>query len=404
MPLPRLSRPRLRALAAALGAAVALLCLASVASAQKAPGTFGGPSVFTPAGTSVISPPHAVTGTDGRRHLVYEIQVVNTSRLNIRVKSISVLNGASGAKIKTFAGKAIAPVMSTPLAPAVNRLTGAENGVVWLDVSFPKGAKLPARLTHRFVTTVSGKNFPTQQFAWVGATTAVDRSAPVVISPPLKGIRYYDGNGCCGASPHTRALLDINGQRYLAQRYAIDWVRFDDQGRWMIGDPSKNESYPVFGDSIYAVAPGRVVSILTTLPENTPPTPFANLNPRTALGNHIIQDLGGGRYALYAHMQPNSIPAGIGLGTRLTTGQVIGRVGNTGSSTAPHLHFHVSDGPDAVGSQGVPYVFNGFSFINTVRNPDAVGDDFAVADLAPAAPPVQRAKQLTLTGDVVDFP
>ena len=243
-----------------------------------------------------------------------------------------------------------------------------------------------------------------REIAWVGAGTRVDRTAPVVISPPLKGIRYYDGNGCCGTSPHTRAMLTIDGERLLAQRYAIDWVRFDDQGRWVVGDPTVNENYIVFGDPIYAVAPGRVVSVLTDLPENTPPTPLADLNTQNALGNHIIQDLGGGRYALYAHMQPGSIPAGIGVGSRLARGQAIGRVGNTGSSTAPHLHFHISDGPDAVGSQGRPYVVDGFTFTNTVRNPDAVGDELAVADLAPATPPGRRTRQLPLTGDVVDFP
>ncbi len=129
------------------------------------------------------------------------------------------------------------------------------------------------------------------------------------------------------------------------------------QGRWVVGDPTVNENYIVFGDPIYAVGPGRVVSILTDLPENTPPTPPPASNPQTILGNHIIQDLGGGRFALYAHMQPNSIPAGIHLGSRLQWGQVIGRVGNAGNSTAPHLHLHVTDGPDAIASDGWPYVW-----------------------------------------------
>jgi hypothetical protein len=391
----------------ALLAALAVLCLTTVASTQSGPppGTFGGPSVFTATGTSVNSPPQAVTGTDGRRHLVYEIEVVNTSPLDIRMDSIAVLDGVTGATIASYAGEEeISPIMSTPLAPATAQLAAAQNGIVWLDVSFPKGTKLPARLTHRFVTTVSGENFPTREIAWVGAATRVDRTAPIVISPPLKGTRHFDGNGCCGASPHTRAMLTIDGERLLAQRYAIDWVRFDDQGRWVVGDPTVNENYIVFGDPIYAVAPGRVVSVLTDLPENTPPTPLADLNTQNALGNHIIQDLGGGRYALYAHMQPGSIPAGIRVGSRLARGEAIGRVGNTGSSTAPHLHFHISDGPDAVGSQGRPYVFDSFAFTHTVQNQEAVDEVFAPADLAPAAPPVRRTRQLPLTGDVVDFP
>jgi Peptidase family M23 len=322
----------------------------------------------------VLAAPQAVAATDGRRHLVYEVQLVNVSPLNVRVDRVAVRNGVTGATIKVFVGKSIAPIMSTPLRPATRTLPAAQDGVLWLDVSFPRGAQVPARLTHRIVTTVGGRGFPKRVIAWVGAGTTVDRRAPVVISPPLRGVGYVDGNGCCGASAHTRALLTIDGSRFLAQRYAIDWVRFDSIGRWVVGDPTENENYIVFGDPIYAVAPGRVVSILATLPENTPPAPLANLNPQNALGNHIIEDLGDGRFALYAHMQPHSIPAGIRSGSRLARGQVIGRVGNTGSSSAPHLHFHITDGPDAVGSDGRPYVFSSFRYTGVVLNVDAVSD------------------------------
>jgi murein DD-endopeptidase MepM/ murein hydrolase activator NlpD len=46
-------------------------------------------------------------------------------------------------------------------------------------------------------------------------------------------------------------------------------------------------------------------------------------------------------------------------GERVTRGQVIGLVGNSGNSTAPHLHFHVSDGGSFV-SDGVPYEIDSF--------------------------------------------
>jgi hypothetical protein len=387
---------------AACLAGTAVLALAPAASARVDAPT--PPPVFTAVTSSVLSAPQAVTTTDGRRHLVYEIQVTNVSPLTVRVDRVTVRNGVTAATMANFQGKAVAPILSTTSKPATTTLPPNQNGVLWLDVAVRRGAAVPARLTHRFVTTLTGAGQPKREIAWIGAATRVDRHAPIVISPPLKGVGYYDGNGCCGASPHTRALLTIDGSRYLAQRFAIDWVRFDAEARWVVGDPSKNESYIVFGDPIYAVAPGRVVSILTTLPENTPPTPLANLNPRNALGNHIVEDLGGGRFALYAHMQPNSIPAGIKLGSRLSRGEVIGAVGNTGSSTAPHLHFHISDGPDAVASDGRPYVFDSFQYTNVVQNTEAVTEDNAAGDFRAAAPPAERHDQLTLEGDVVTFP
>ena len=118
---------------------------------------------------------------------------------------------------------------------------------------------------------------------------------------------YLDENGCCGRSDHTRALLTIDGTRWLAQRFAIDWVRLDAERRPYVGDWRVNENWHIFGDPIISVSGGRVLETLDTMPENTPPTPATDLTPYTALGNHVIVAMGNGRFALYAHMQPGSV-------------------------------------------------------------------------------------------------
>src|SRR4249919_1140467 len=59
----------------------------------------------------------------------------------------------------------------------------------------------------------------------------------------------------------------------------------------------------------------------------------------------------------------------------------LGRVGNSGNTSAPHLHFHVMDGPSPLASHGLPYVIDSFTVTGAIANtPEA---DEAVEDGAP---------------------
>jgi murein DD-endopeptidase MepM/ murein hydrolase activator NlpD len=64
-------------------------------------------------------------------------------------------------------------------------------------------------------------------------------------------------------------------------------------------------------------------------------------------------------------MKPGSVK--VKEGQKVKRGEVIGLLGSSGNSTAPHLHFHVMDGPSILGSQGVPYVFDNFSVKGTAN-------------------------------------
>ena len=124
----------------------------------------------------------------------------------------------------------------------------------------------------------------------------------------------------------------------------------------------------------------------------------------SADGNHVILDLGEGRYAFYAHLKPGSVA--VAAGERVPRGQLIGELGNSGSSTGPHLHFHVMDAPSALVADGLPYVFDRFAL--TGRTPP-LAEVIALAerqepipiDTQDAGP---RQDALPLGGDVVDFP
>jgi hypothetical protein len=241
------------------------------------------------------------------------------------------------------------------------KLTGGTRGVAFLWV--PVDARsAPAAVLHRLtIEQGSGDSARTQQIE--GPAVPVTAEA-VVIGPPLRGGPWLTGNGPANESGHRRALIPVGGVPAIAQRFAIDYVRLLDDNKTFSGDQLKNESYPA--DAL-AVANGTVVAVKDSIPENVP-----GINSRavpitleTVGGNHVIIDIGGGRYAFYAHLKPGSI--GVKKGDRVTRGQVVGLVGNSGNSTEPHLHFHISDGNSPLGSEGVPYRYDSFEIVGHCR-------------------------------------
>ena len=81
------------------------------------------------------------------------------------------------------------------------------------------------------------------------------------------------------------------------------------------------------------------------------------LDPAWLAGNHVIMATAG-TYALYAHLAPGSVA--VTSGQRVRAGEVIGRVGHTGNSTAPHLHFQLMDSADPLRAKGIPCAFTAY--------------------------------------------
>src|SRR4029453_11582106 len=86
----------------------------------------------------------------------------------------------------------------------------------------------------------------------------------------------------------------------------------------------------------------------------------------------------------------------VGVGKAVHRGQVLGRVGNTGSSAAPHLHFHITNSAVLALSNGVPYEFTGFRLTGKILNLEGwLGQEGSVpADIGPVAPPARRRGEL----------
>ena len=91
---------------------------------------------------------------------------------------------------------------------------------------------------------------------------------------------------------------------------------------------------------------GIVVEVVRNLPNVTPGKNPEGLTIAQIAGNRVIIDMGSGYYAMYAHLAPGSVQ--LHVGDHVRQGQKLGLVGNTGNSSAPHLHFQVMDRPSSL--------------------------------------------------------
>src|SRR5262249_14079451 len=161
---------------------------------------------------------------------------------------------------------------------------------------------LPVRLAHR-ITARSAAAPPGQQSVReTGGEVPIDRRDVVVIGPPLRGERYVSADSCCDASRHTRAALPVNGPVWVSQRFAVDWEQLDASGRVHAGRREDPTSYTIHGKDVLAVADARVVAVIDGLADQPAGRLPSGLPIAEADGNSIILDLGGERYALYAHL------------------------------------------------------------------------------------------------------
>jgi hypothetical protein len=392
------STRRMSVLAAPILAA-ALILIAAIAQTHAAPQS----EKMTPLLLAVQVAPIPFTGSDSRTHLVYELSMTNFSSGDVTLEKVEIL--ADGGVVQTLDAAAI----STRLQPAGTReavaaLTKSTQALLFIHVTLPEGAKSPRSLAHRVTARFAAAPPGREEITATGGEIAVDHSPVAVIAPPLRGERYISADSCCDATRHTRATLPINGHLWIAQRYAVDWEQLTEGGHIYVGAGDKIESYTIFGKQALACADATVASITDNLPEETPGKYPTNIDPAAADGNAVILDLGHHRFAMYAHMQPGSIK--VHQGDKVRTGQVLGLVGNTGNSVAPHLHFQLMDGPSSLASNGLPYEIENFEV--TAKTLGTAAFDQAEADGTPIPhtilnPPLHVKKSLPLDQLIINF-
>jgi hypothetical protein len=388
----------------AFGAAIAAAYAVGVPPGGGSPAAAQAGDRYTPLVQSVMSTPRWFRDSDGRVHVAYELRLTNGFNVPVTVVSVRVRDSARRRTIETLRGtelEASMTLMADPTGPTTT-VPGSGVGVVWFDIVLRNRRRLPRTIRHVLTVSVPpGLPLP-ETITDTGGFARVDRRPPVVLGPPLRGPGWIAVGSCCDG-PHRRSIQPVNGRLYLGQRFAIDWNGMNAENRWVVGDPNLNASWVFYDKPVLAVANARVVAAVDRWPDQIPNNP-GPVTLRSADGNHVILALGGGRYAFYAHLKPGSVRAE--RADRVRRGQVIGRLGNSGSSTGPHLHFHVMNGPSPLASDGLPYVFDRFQLTGRIPPLDAslaelvTAGEPAPVDPAGAGP---RRRKLPLGRDVVSF-
>ncbi len=211
---------------------------------------------------------------------------------------------------------------------------------IWINIDQPTNV-----LTHKIKYKIGDENFEFTK------DLIIDNDSVISIGFPVEEGVWYMLAGPSPKSDHrhytmssiTRYDSAQNGYQlgYCNQRFAIDFNKVGDNGLLYKNDGHKNSDFYCYGHDVIAVSDGIILGLLNSVKENKHPPIIDKIRDNNDFtGNLILLDIGNGIIASYAHLMPNSIQ--VNVGDSVKKGDIIGKIGNSGNSTAPHLHFHLS--------------------------------------------------------------
>ncbi len=379
---------------------------------QRYPLTIG-PVVWHLVGSGV----YPVTGSDGLTHVAFAMQFTNVGSASTTIRSVEVVDPSQENKPTgtdrvlsihdedvTGQVKLFSLPQTLDKANYSSKLMGGQSGVMFFDVTYAGSNDVPCAIALR-VHSLQPDSKPLPESTVVSPPLKVSSQAAIVLSPPFKGDGWVDANGCClEVGPHRFVTNPMNGTLDPSEQFAIDWIKIDPQGKAFRGDGKTSEQWLCYGVDVLAVAPGTVVEVMRNLPDEPPGKAPTNLTVPEIAGNHVILDLGQGRYAMYAHLAPHSVT--VHVGDRVRAGDKLGLLGNSGNTTGPHLHFQISDRPSTLDTTSLPFVFESMALESRVSiNLDEIEDYSIKGTALPMDSKVARrlTRAMPLSRDVIDF-
>ena len=323
------------------------------------------------------SPPIPVR-IDKHQVLVYELHVTNFDTIPLILKRLEVFaNEESSEPLITLSdaalsaqmirvGEAMAMAMTTSGSGAAAKdprvIDAGGRSIIFVWIELQPNRSVPTSLKHRIVfslATDGATDAPLEDFQ-----VSVSQDSVPTLAPPFNGGTWLAGEGPENNSNHRRAITAIDGHTYSSERFAIDWVKVGPNGDshrdGATHNKNKNDDWWGWGEPVLAVADGEITEVVDGIPDNTPrvlpPVTLDNI-----AGNHVVLQIAPNRYVSYAHLQNGSIKVRLHDGVR--RGAVLALLGNSGNTTGAHLHLQVTDRNSVLQSQGVPFVFEKFTYL-----------------------------------------
>ena len=188
---------------------------------------------------------------------------------------------------------------------------------------------------------------------------------------------WLASTACCTPNVHRDLRVAIDGRRIeTGETFAVDWALIKND-KLYDGDGKKNEQYYGFGADVFAVADGTVVSIQDGKSDTPPGVAMIPKTKSDFGGNHVILKIASNVFALYEHLHPGSLK--VKVGDVVTAGAPLAKIGNTGPSLGPHLHFGLSDRPDIFTGRSLPFIFDSFTVAGTVDLKTSEGDHIVIS-------------------------
>jgi hypothetical protein len=287
---------------------------------------------------------------------VFDIAVICSTdcALTPVTASVELSNGRSAVERQEWTTEMLAKIKniryriepSTPLASPTRAFTLPEAFDVRFYFRNPQALAIDSAAVR--LTVADGKGHRAEQMLRIPIRYYEQKTALIV---------PFRGHGIVGQD-----WITSGGHGGFSNAFAVDLDGLD-QNDGELSDANENAADAGYGREILAPASGTVVYARNDVPTNPNPGEEPGDNWYRALhdpvmayaGNCVIVDHGNSEYSVMMHMQPGSVT--VNVGDRVTTGQVIGKLGNSGDAFGPHLHYQLQSGPQLFHDQSLPFRF-----------------------------------------------